>query len=348
MTARPRSGRAAITEIRLLALGVALLAALGARTGAETDAAPPRTGKTLRASGGAAAPGTGEASAVGSEKCAECHPEIADFYRASRHQRPFFRGMPGMGCESCHGPGSKHAESADPGEIINREQLRKYVAHQTSDACLSCHRTNLRHIQGWFFSQHSRAEISCWDCHAEALHHLAKDGKPLPASALLPDSKERITNLFAANPNEYCYRCHERQRMEFALPFRHPLERGKMACVDCHNPHGESWRQEAPLHSVENESDALCFRCHAEQRGPFVWQHQAMEEGCTACHRPHGSPNRRLLRTSGNALCLQCHFERQLPRIGQADHQFRLSRSARCVDCHIRPHGSNVSEDLTQ
>lgn len=285
---------------------------------------------------------------IGSGKCAECHPDIANFYQAQRHNKPFFAGGAGKGCESCHGPGSKHVESASKEDIVNREDLKNVSARKASERCLSCHRSNLRQIQGWFFSRHARAEVSCWDCHGEALHHLSKDGKPLPANAFLPNAKERFTNLFALNRNEYCYRCHEKQRMEFALPFRHPLEREKMACVDCHNPHGEESRPQIVTHSLAGESDALCFRCHAEQRGPFVWQHQAMEEGCTGCHRPHGSVNRRLLRTSGNTLCLQCHFERQFPKIGQSGHQFRLSRFARCVDCHIRPHGSNVSEDLTQ
>jgi DmsE family decaheme c-type cytochrome len=350
---KPRASRSnySIAGVGLVALGLLVIPAYYACVSADASAAPPARPSKPRSGQGASgvqSSATTGASIVGSGKCAECHPEIASFYRAGTHQRPFFGGLDGGGCESCHGPGSKHAESTSKDDIVNREGMKKLSAHQASDRCLSCHRSNVRHIQGWFMSQHARAEVSCWDCHGEVLHHLAKDGKPLPATSVLPNSKERIINLFMANPNEYCYRCHERQRLEFALPFRHPLERGKMACVDCHNPHGEEWRQQIVTQSVENESDALCFRCHAEYRGPFVWQHQAMEEGCTACHRPHGSPNRRLLRVSGNSLCLQCHFERQLPTLGRSDHQSRLSRFARCLDCHIRPHGSNVSEDLTQ
>lgn len=286
------------------------------------------------------------ATLVGSSKCKECHEDEARFYEGSLHHRPFFEGA--AGCESCHGPGSRHAETADKAQIVNKEDLQKIKAQDRSSFCLSCHFSNLLAKRDAFFSQHARAEVSCWDCHEDSLHHLAAGGKPQPRKAFLPDAKEGIVNLFARNQNEYCFRCHETQRMEFALPFRHPLERGKMTCTDCHNPHGDPWRNQLVTHSVGNEADALCFRCHAEQRGPFVWQHQAVEEGCTKCHKPHGSPNRRLLTVSGNALCLQCHFETRFPAVGQTAHDFKLSRRARCFDCHIRPHGSNVSEDLTQ
>jgi predicted CXXCH cytochrome family protein len=288
------------------------------------------------------------ATFVGSSKCKECHQEQALFYESSLHQRPFFEDAVGRGCESCHGPGSRHSETADKTLIVNKEDMQKIKAQERSSLCLTCHFSNVLAKRDAFFSQHARVEVSCWDCHEEVRHGLAINGKPQPRKAFLPDAKEGIVNLFARDQNEYCYRCHETQRMEFALPFRHTLGRGKMTCMDCHDPHGDRWRDQLITHSVGNEADALCFRCHAEQRGPFVWQHQAVEQGCTKCHKPHGSPNRRLLTVSGNALCLQCHFETRFPAVGQIAHNFSLSRRARCFDCHIRPHGSNVSEDLTQ
>jgi len=317
---------------------VLLAVALTATAGKKGEAKPPS--RVL-----AKVPG---ASLVGSAKCKECHEDQAVFYEGSLHHKPFFEGAAGRGCESCHGPGSRHAETADKAQIVNKEDLQKTKAQERSSFCLSCHLSNLLAKPDAFFSQHARAEVSCWDCHEDVLHHLAAGGKPQPRKAFLPDAKEGVVNLFARNQNEYCYRCHETQRMEFSLPFRHPLERGKMTCTDCHDPHGEAWRNQLVTHSVGNEADALCFRCHPEQRGPFVWQHQAVEEGCTKCHKPHGSPNRRLLTVSGNALCLQCHFETRFPAIGQIAHDFKLSRRARCLDCHVRPHGSNISEDLTQ
>jgi nitrate/TMAO reductase-like tetraheme cytochrome c subunit len=37
--------------------------------------------------------------------------------------------------------------------------------------------------------------------------------------------------------NEACLRCHETQRADASLPYHHPVRKGKMTCVDCHDPH---------------------------------------------------------------------------------------------------------------
>ena len=78
---------------------------------------------------------------------------------------------------------------------------------------------------------------------------------------------------------------------QFALPTHHRVPEGAMKCSDCHNPHGTSNRAEL----VRNGSET-CIQCHAEKRGPFVFEHPASKiEGCIACHTPHGSINRMLL-----------------------------------------------------
>ena len=49
----------------------------------------------------------------------------------------------------------------------------------------------------------------------------------------------------------------------------------------------------------------------SQQFGPFVFEHEAVREGCTTCHNPHGSVNARLLVARNQTLCLRCHFQQQ-------------------------------------
>ena len=76
----------------------------------------------------------------------------------------------------------------------------------------------------------------------------------------------------------------------------------------------------------------LCFKCHADKQGPFVYEHVPVKtEGCTSCHTPHGSTNPRLLRVSQvNLLCLQCHT---FPMQGPAGPTTirRLNKLAHCA-----------------
>jgi len=93
-----------------------------------------------------------------------------------------------------------------------------------------------------------------------------------------------------------------------------------------------------------------CARCHQAQQGPFVFEHEALREGCTTCHDPHGSVNAKMLTARDSNLCLKCHFQqvsygRLL--IGGADHTLRVQQGA-CwtAGCHEAMHGSRVSSSL--
>jgi DmsE family decaheme c-type cytochrome len=76
-----------------------------------------------------------------------------------------------------------------------------------------------------------------------------------------------------------------------------------MTCEDCHNPHGSSSKRLLKADSV-NE---LCYTCHAEKRGPFLWEHAPVRENCLTCHFPHGSNNEKLLVQTRPFLCSSCH-----------------------------------------
>jgi hypothetical protein len=32
----------------------------------------------------------------------------------------------------------------------------------------------------------------------------------------------------------------------------------------------------------------LCTTCHADKRGPWLFEHPPVEENCLTCHNPHG------------------------------------------------------------
>ena len=101
-----------------------------------------------------------------------------------------------------------------------------------------------------------------------------------------------------------------------------------------------------------NES---CAQCHREETRPYVFEHEALREGCTVCHNPHGSVNRTLLAASDANLCLRCHAQVQTAGskggqiyIGKVPHAAYLSQGA-CwsAGCHSAVHGSNLTPRLT-
>ena len=73
-----------------------------------------------------------------------------------------------------------------------------------------------------------------------------------------------------------------------------PMLEGKMSCSSCHNPHGSI----TPALLKEPSLNDTCFTCHAEKRGPFLWEHAPVVESCTNCHDPHGSNHDKMLKLS--------------------------------------------------
>jgi DmsE family decaheme c-type cytochrome len=149
-----------------------------------------------------------------------------------------------------------------------------------------------------------------------------------------------------------CYQCHGNVRAQFQLPDHHPVPEEQMRCTDCHDPHkGSIYRGGGTALLSQND---VCLRCHPAQRGPYVFEHDALREGCTTCHNPHGSINAKLLTARDSNLCLKCHFEQVSGgeiSIGGSVHEsaviHRLEQGT-CwtAGCHEAVHGSRVSPIL--
>jgi len=92
-----------------------------------------------------------------------------------------------------------------------------------------------------------------------------------------------------------------------------------------------------------------CFSCHADKRGPLLWEHAPVAEDCSLCHTAHGSVRSALLTKSPPLLCQQCHSAADHPSAartssslpgGSAGGSIFLVAGS-CTNCHSQVHGSN-------
>lgn len=232
------------------------------------------------------------------------------------------------------------ARAVDKDLVENEESLEKVLAlkgakYVGSADCSSCHEKEDREYKT---STHARisspdAEVKdCEMCHGPASIHIDEGGG---RGSILNPKK---------NPST-CFSCHTDKKLQFRLPYHHPLLEGKMSCSDCHSAHGEEVRPWSST-SMKDVNEA-CTKCHKDQNGPWVWGHEALKEGCTTCHQVHGSINEKMLVAQGNNLCLRCHTQLSFPKVGKSNHADRLPTGG-CYSggCHTAPHGSNFDEHL--
>jgi DmsE family decaheme c-type cytochrome len=160
----------------------------------------------------------------------------------------------------------------------------------------------------------------------------------------LPEENRWLTSsLLKKNQPELCYQCHGNVRAAFALATHHRVPEGAMKCTDCHSPHGTS-----NLHEMQQAASETCTTCHAEKRGPFVFEHAVSRvEGCTACHTPHGSSNKMLLaRREERMLCLQCHVGSPTATKVMPHNLQSFQAQGTCTRCHSVIHGSNFDPNF--
>jgi len=201
-------------------------------------------------------------------------------------------------------------------------------------------------------------DAGCESCHGPCSTHAESGGDVKPPYTFTSGRAEtssygaRLAIERARSEETVCYQCHGDVRAQFQLPFHHPVPEGHMTCTDCHNPHkGSIFLGGGTSQLSENE---MCLRCHPAERGPFVFEHEAMREGCVTCHNPHGSINAKLLKVRDANLCLRCHFQQvsngQILIGGSVHESPSINRlgEGTCwtAGCHEGVHGSQVSPSL--
>lgn len=262
---------------------------------------------------------------VANDVCADCHDEVSEMFHDTPHG--IFLSTEQYSCESCHGSAIDHVADGDPEKIINPARHDQFGG---KELCLTCH-DNHRYDE-WSFSSHNTAGVTCADCHS------------------VHQTEGTVTQKTG---DELCYGCHSNIRAETFMPSHHPIAEGKLECQDCHGIHGENTTL-----TMNSTTTELCYSCHAEKEGPFIYEHAPVNEDCMICHNPHGSVATKLLKQSEPTICLSCHpmhfhttaisvdgdFETpQAPeRAGTSTYDsMEAGMLTKCTQCHTEIHGSD-------
>ncbi|HVL69835.1 MAG TPA: DmsE family decaheme c-type cytochrome [Vicinamibacterales bacterium] len=259
---------------------------------------------------------------VGDDSCLTCHEDKTKGYHGTPHARAQNVRTPGAGagCESCHGPGEKHVDSG--GEVAFIKNPPKLKPAEASELCTTCHNRSA-HAE-WDGSKHDARNLSCTSCHS------------------VHDAKSEGAQLARATITETCVQCHQKEVSKVRKSSHMPVAEGKMECTTCHNPHGSQNVKMLREGTSINES---CASCHAEKRGPFLWEHAVGRENCVTCHDPHGSNNDRMLVSKVPMLCQRCHSHSRHPSTvydgTQLNNKSNRLVGRSCVNCHQMIHGSN-------
>lgn len=269
--------------------------------------------------------------------CGDCH-ELAKTFTSNPHARgQVAKGVVSNGtCETCHGDGTAHIEAGgDPTKIVVPRGRKG-----ADETCVMCHDvTNERKSHRTGMHANSEA-VNCLSCHS--VHH----------------SEPREAHLLARPELALCSTCHATQVAEFrSKPYTHRLGRAGLGCSSCHEPHGRPGDDSLKRTKA---GERVCFDCHSNVRGPFVFPHGAgmVSESrgigstgdCQSCHQPHGSSNpKQLKRATVAQLCIECHSPLSTATLGSqppAFHNLLDPRYQNCTTCHVAIHGSNRSPAL--
>ena len=259
-----------------------------------------------------------EAHYIGEKACMTCHAGHAEAFSKTLMGR-INKTQPGkFACENCHGPGSAHVKAGGGrgvGGIISfRVDDLSRTPAENNAICLACHEKGARTY--WKGSIHETRDLSCTNCHT-----IMKN----------VSLKSQLKTVWQP---ETCFQCHKDRRAQMFRSAHMPLREGKIVCSDCHNPHGSITESLIKEDSINDN----CYKCHAEKRGPFLFEHAPVRENCLNCHDPHGSINEYSLKLSRPRLCFECHGFGHGATAG-INSPYNMGRS--CQNCHTQIHGTN-------
>jgi DmsE family decaheme c-type cytochrome len=252
--------------------------------------------------------------------CNTCHEPAAAGMRGTAHV-----GLE-KSCSSCHGGLAAHLKAQTEGTAgVPTPSLKTAKPSVVNETCLTCH--DKGHQADFTGGVHDRRGVSCASCHSVHSFQSVKG------------------QLTRAREADTCFTCHTQIRAKGLRPSHHPVREGLMSCTSCHDPHDGTKPKMVDAEWVNEK----CLTCHAEKRGPFLWEHAPVRENCMHCHDPHGSNHEKLLVAKQPYLCQRCHLNTRHPGtlydarntlLGANTSNRAIEHS--CRNCHQQVHGTNA------
>ncbi|MBF0361553.1 MAG: DmsE family decaheme c-type cytochrome [Oligoflexia bacterium] len=258
------------------------------------------------------------------KRCMECHQASIEKFKSGHHAKAFAldASKENKNCSNCHLGTEKHNKCVESIYSFSKKSVQ--TPKERSSPCLKCHE-NSKMVINWNTSKHKKNDLSCNSCHT--VHTKAGTSKP---------------------SHDVCLNCHRDINSDIKKLSHHPIKEGKVDCINCHNPHGVMGKTNLKAESAKQ----LCYKCHADKRGPYMWEHPPVQENCLNCHKVHGSIHPKLLAEKQVALCQNCHLASTghvstvysgLTVFGNTASNMNGKGIARqCLNCHNNIHGSNA------
>jgi predicted CXXCH cytochrome family protein len=197
--------------------------------------------------------------------CAGCHSTGSDHYTQSWTEL-------NISCESCHGPGKKHAESLAKSDIVNPARLS---VERSIEVCLACHQAGKPDVKEY-----------AWPVGYQPGKKLSDFWKGFEPEA------GKQTPEFWNNGTAH------KNRVQGNTFLQSVMHGQGLQCSNCHDAHGSRYQSMTIKSAATN---ALCLTCHGP--GKFVGpkfqdisehtHHLATSTGsqCINCHMPKTGEN---------------------------------------------------------
>ncbi len=198
--------------------------------------------------------------------CQECHGSQIETKYDQQQKRYVTRYQTlAINCESCHGPGKHHIALAKAGTMataadIGMKSLATLSKEQSLQVCFQCH----------------------------ALKDVLKPGY-LPGKNLLEYYALKFP-ILGENPYHADGRIRAFGYQQNHL-FSDCYRNGSMTCVDCHDPHAQTYRDVNGARLAGRFDNAQCTSCHASKAAALTGHthHRENSPGsqCVSCHMPY-------------------------------------------------------------